>query len=144
VPRGEQTIVVNASPAHMFDVITDYPRYPEFTSGVFAASIDSIDGDVHIVTFDAKLVRRISYTLRLVHDRPRKVEWSLIRAPLLKSNNGHWILEPLPGDRTEVRYLCELGIGALIPKAVSTRMVAVSLPSMLREFKQRAESTFRS
>jgi len=143
MPTGERTIIVNAPPAHVFDVIVDYERYPEFTRDVIAARIDQTAGDERVVTFTTRVVKKLTYTVRLRHDRPHRVEWSLVEATLLKRNDGHWVLEPLSGQRTEVSYRCDLAVGTLVPKAVSTKMIAVSLPSMLRDFKARAEATYR-
>ena len=143
MPRGERTIVVNVPPEHMFDVVADYERYPEFGSGILEATVEERSGQVLVVSFAVKVVKLIEYTLRLVHDRPQRIDWTLVRGNLMKSNVGGWQFNPLSGARTEVRYSCEIGMGALVPRAVTVALVDISLPKMLSEFKTRAEALYR-
>ncbi|MBN2361728.1 MAG: SRPBCC family protein [Deltaproteobacteria bacterium] len=143
MPRGDRTIVVNVPPEHMFDVVADYERYPEFGSDILEARVEQRDDPVQIVFFAVKVVRRIEYTLRLVHDRPHRVDWTLVSGNMMRTNVGGWQFNPLSGARTEVRYFCEIGMGALVPRAVTMALVDINLPKMLGEFKARAERLYR-
>jgi len=143
VPIGDRAIVVNVPPEHVYDVVADYERYPEFGSDIVETAIEQREGAVQVVHFVVKVVRRIEYTLRLTHDRPNRIDWTLVSGNMMKTNDGGWQFNQMSGARTEVRYHCVIGMGALVPRAVTMALVDISLPKMLGEFKTRAEALYR-
>lgn len=143
MPKGQKTIIVNVPAEHMFDVVTDYARYPEFSSDVKVVTVEPAAGDVQVATFHVKVVKRISYTVRLVHERPRRVDWTLVKGTLMRSNIGFWEIESLGDARCQVTYMCQITLGALVPRAISAKLVEIAMPSMLQAFKTRAETLFR-
>jgi coenzyme Q-binding protein COQ10 len=139
MPRAEQEIVIDAPIARVFDVITDYERYPEFLPEMKNVRVESRREGISIVRFEVELIMRIAYSLRLTEERPKTVSWTLTEARMLADNNGGWELEEAGDGKTRVRYGIELKLRGAIPKSVSTRLMKETLPMTLRRFKERAE-----
>jgi coenzyme Q-binding protein COQ10 len=140
MPGAEKSIVIKASPAQCFKVISDYERYPEFLEDMRAARVIRRDGTFALVTFTLELVMRIEYTLRLFEEEPKGLRWSLDEGKLMKVNNGHWRLKDLGNGSTEATYSIELELKGLIPKSVTTKLAGTTLPKTLESFKRRIES----
>ena len=65
--RVSERTVIRANPAHCYEVLTDFQRYPEWAAEIKAVSIDERDDDGRPakVTFRAAAFgRSTSYTLR--------------------------------------------------------------------------------
>lgn len=137
--RVEQEVLIAAPIERVFQVVTDYERYPQFLPEMKDAKVLSSSGTDTIVHFELEILMRIGYTLRLTHEAPRRVTWRLEEAKMLAENNGGWELTP-EGSNTRARYFIELKLRGLIPKSVSTRLAETTLPQTLERFKRRAES----
>ncbi len=134
-----QTVVVDVPRDVLFEVIRDYERYPEFLDDMEAARVVRRDDDAVEAEFTLNVIKRISYTLRLVERAPERLEWSLVKG-MFKRNDGSWTLEELPGGRTRATYSIEITIGVFLPGTIVNRLVGKTLPATLQAFKQRAES----
>ena len=139
-----QEVVVDATIDHFYEVVTDYPRYPEFVPGIKACRVLQVGGEKH-VEYDLDLgLRRIRYVLRHVEERPRRVSWSLVSGEILKVSNGSWELTA-EGQKTRARYSVDIQISRppLVPQPLldkmSDQMTRVQLPRTLAAFKARAE-----
>ncbi len=139
-----QEVVVDAKIEDFYDVVVDYPRYPEFVPGIKACRVLEVGGEKH-VEYDLDLgLRRIHYVLRHEEERPRRVSWSLVSGEILKVSNGSWELTA-EGQKTRARYSVDIQISRppLVPQALmdkmSDQMTRVQLPRTLEAFKARAE-----
>jgi coenzyme Q-binding protein COQ10 len=139
-----QEVVIDATIDRFFDIVIDYPRYPEFVPGIKACRVLEVGGEKH-VEYDLDLgLRRIRYVLRHQEERPRRVSWSLVSGEILKVSNGSWELTA-EGERTRARYSVDIQISRppLVPQALldkmSDQMTRVQLPRTLEAFKARAE-----
>ena len=143
MPRAECDIVIAAPIERVFDVIVDYERYPEFLPDMRVSEVISRHDGVSVVRFELELVMKLSYTLRLVEDRPHRVTWSLENAKMMVENEGGWTLTQRPDGQTQARYGIEIKLRGLIPKSVTTRLVGETLPETLQRFKERVEAAPR-
>ena len=139
-----QEVVVDVTIDRFYQVVTDYPRYPEFVPGIKACRVLEVQGEKH-VEYDLDLgLRRIRYVLRHVEDPPRRVTWSLVSGEILKVSNGSWELTP-EGQKPRARYSVDIQIARppLVPQPLmdkmSDQMTRVQLPRTLEAFKARAE-----
>lgn len=139
MPQAEQEVIINAPMDRVFRIITDYENYGDFLPDMKSVTVESRHEGVAIVRFELELIMRVSYTLRLVEEPPRRLSWTLHEAKMIAENNGGWVLEP-DGDRTRARYALEVKLRGLIPKSVSTRLLGTTLPEMLNRFRTYAES----
>jgi len=140
--EASRSIEINVARDKFFDIISDYAAYPEFLTevGLRKVTVDKVEGNAKTVTQEVEVMgKRVSYTLKMVEDRPNRITWSLITGQMMSRNNGAWSLEEMGPSRTRATYSLELKLGLLVPSAITTRLAASSLPAMLEAFKKRAE-----
>jgi ribosome-associated toxin RatA of RatAB toxin-antitoxin module len=137
-------IVIACTPDRLFDVVIDYPRYPEFVPGIKACRVLPGTGDRQVeYQLDIGL-KRITYVLRHVEQRPSKVAWSLVSGDALKVSSGSWELVA-EGSGTRARYSVDIQVAKpmLFPQSlidtITDELTRVQLPRTLEAFKARAE-----
>ena len=135
---AQETIDIRTSADSFFEVIRDYEAYPEILSDMESARILKRTGQTVEAQFTLNLIKRVSYTLRLVEEAPRKLSWTLVDGPF-KSNHGSWSLEEIESGLTRATYRVEVTVGGFVPKTIVNRLVSKSLPALLAAFKSEAE-----
>lgn len=148
MPAASRSIVINVPAEHLFDTITDYESYPDFIPETLGVEVlerkKKKDGSrVSEVKFDIKVIKQVDYTLRLTEVPNESVTWELVEGRIFKSNNGGWQLESAGKGKTEATYSVDITIGLLVPQAITNMLVGSSLPKMLEQMKERAESTYK-
>jgi len=139
MPGATRTIVINAPVEKVFDVITQYERYPEFLPEVKEVRVANRQGSTLELHYKVDVVKTVRYSIRVTEERPRRMAWSFIEGEVMKDNKGSWLLEPEGEGKTRATYNVEMALGLLVPKAVVNALVDTSLPKMLEAFKRRAE-----
>jgi ribosome-associated toxin RatA of RatAB toxin-antitoxin module len=139
-------IVIDVPIERFFDLVIDYPRYPEFVPGIHGCRVKAAGAGGKEVEYELDVgVKKIRYLLRHVEERPRRVAWSLVSGDWMKVSSGSWELEDA-GGKTRARYTVDIQIAkpALVPQAIVDRvadeLTRVQLPRTLDAFKRRAES----
>jgi ribosome-associated toxin RatA of RatAB toxin-antitoxin module len=135
-----RTITINAPVEKVFDIITNYDRYPEFLPEVKKITTGKRQGNTVEVHYEVDVVKRIRYSIRVTEDRPKRMSWTFIEGEVMKDNKGSWTLEPEGEGKTRATYNVEMALGALIPKAIINTLTETQLPKMLDAFKRRAET----
>lgn len=143
MPGASQSIRIEAPLEHVFRVITDFERYPEFLPEIRGVRIDRRKKTAMEVTFSAQIFTAIEYTLRISLEAPELMHWTLLRGQVLRKNEGGWVLASGLDGSTTATYRIELGFGPLIPGVVAKTLAASTLPNTLERFKARAETTYR-
>jgi coenzyme Q-binding protein COQ10 len=143
--RAQQTVVIEAGLARVWDVVRDYERYPEFISEMRTVKVLRRTPTEQEVEFGIELellgMRKVvTYTLGMVEVPQTSIRWRLVRSGTLKADDGSWHFRTLGERRTEATYQIEVKLGPFIPGAVSRFLVEQSLPRLLGQFKRRAES----
>jgi ribosome-associated toxin RatA of RatAB toxin-antitoxin module len=136
------SIVIDADPAAVMNVIADFDSYPVWAKGVKSATVlseyeNGRAGEVEFV-LDAAPIRD-EYTLSYEWDGNAQVTWTLVKAKMLKAMEGAYILEPADG-RTEVTY--QLSVDLTIPMIglIKRKGEKVIIDTALKGLKQRVES----
>ncbi len=142
MPSAKVEVVVDVPPEKLWDVITDWERYPEFLPELKDVTIHRSGPDGYEISYEVSLIKRIRYKLRFAADAPRGLTWELVESNLLQKNSGAWTLRPEgpAGGATRATYEVDLEVGQYVPRAILTKLITVSLPRMLAQFKERAES----
>jgi coenzyme Q-binding protein COQ10 len=144
VAEVSKELVIGCTPERLFEVITDYPRYPEFVPGIKACRVLPGPGARRVEYLLDVGLKRITYVLLHEEQRPTRVAWSLVSGDSLKVSSGSWVLAP-EGSGTRARYTVDIQITKppLIPQSVidklTDEMTRVQLPRTLDAFKARAE-----
>ncbi|SMF76591.1 type II toxin-antitoxin system RatA family toxin [Pseudobacteriovorax antillogorgiicola] len=133
----EETFDIPAK--QFYNALLDYEHYPKILSEV--DSIDVLEKDEHQakIQYNIHIVKKISYTLKMTHDRPRRVAWDLHAGSLFKKNSGEWLIEDL-GDKCKVTYSVDVALKVFAPKAITSKLVSVSLPRMMNAFYEHARN----
>ena len=100
------SITIEAAPAEVMAVISDFARYPEWTGEVKEAEILATDDQgraerVRLV-LDAGAIKD-DHTLQYTWGGPGQVSWSLVKSQMLRTLDGSYTLVPVQGGKaTEV------------------------------------------
>lgn len=139
--QATRTVTINVTPEKLFDVIADYEKYPEFLPEVKKVKIDAGQGSIKEVTYTVDIKAKvINYTLKHTAERPTKLSWTMIKGEMMKGNDGTWVLKPgaQPGT-TDATYNIDLKLSSLVPGFIEKALAEQSLPSLMANFKSRAE-----
>jgi hypothetical protein len=140
--QSTQSIVIAAPPAAIMAVIGDFAAYPEWAGSVKSTEVLSTgaDGRPAQVKFmlDAGPIKD-EYVLDYIWSGDQRVDWSLVRATMQKSQQGSYVLVAR-GDSTEVTY--QLAVDLVIPMLGMLKRKAekVIMDTALKELKKRVES----
>ncbi|OJH37060.1 type II toxin-antitoxin system RatA family toxin [Cystobacter ferrugineus] len=138
---ASRSIVINAPPEKLFDVITQYEKYPEFLSEVKKIRVLERKENTVKIQYEVDVIKTIRYTILVTEERPKRMSWTFVEGEVMKDNKGSWVLEPDGQGGTKATYTVELALGPLVPKAIVNALTETSLPKMLESFKRRAEAT---
>ncbi len=142
---AEQTtssIVIDATPAEVMGVISDFPAYPEWAQGMKKVEVTSVgaDGRAEQVHFELEAAPiKDTYTLGYDWHGDSAVRWNLVEGKMLKDMQGAYELRP-SGSGTEVTY--RLAVELSIPMIGMLRRKAekVIIDTALKGLKKRVES----
>lgn len=143
-------VLVEAPPEVVWEVITDYARYPEWMPEVEEMTVLKEEGNMREVRYDllfkiSIIKRKVTYTMRMTSKKPETIEWELIDGDFDYSVGG-WQLVPTQDGKATMAYystytnLRSMGalIGGLLKQQPALEMAiqvstAVTVVQKLRE-----------
>jgi ribosome-associated toxin RatA of RatAB toxin-antitoxin module len=132
MPHAET--VVDAPPRAVWDVVTDYTKYPTFFPEFKKVEIIDTDGTAKIVEFTCDFGKTTTYTLRIEHDEAKlTTKWTYVGGDL-KDSVGGWQFQDA-GGKTKVSYEVDAKVGFFVPKMISDKLVANNIPKMFEQLK---------
>jgi ribosome-associated toxin RatA of RatAB toxin-antitoxin module len=144
--RTVSSIVVDAAPAAVLEVIADFEKYPDWTGAVKQVTVlqredDGRGSQVRFV-LDAGAIRDtyvLEYTWDFAEDGTGTLSWALVESTVLKALDGAYVLSEVAGG-TDVRY--SLAVDLRIPMLGMLRRKAEKaiIDAALNELKKRVES----
>ena len=134
------SILIDAEPASIMAVIADFDSYPEWAKGVKSCEVltEYEDGRAGEFVLDAAPIKD-EYTLTYDWDDDAQVTWSLVKAKMLKSMEGAYILDPR-GDATEVTYQLQVDLAIPMIGMLKRKGERVIIDTALKGLKRRVES----
>jgi ribosome-associated toxin RatA of RatAB toxin-antitoxin module len=143
--RTESSIVVDAPPGDVLDVIADFDASPEWTGTVREARVleEDEDGWARTVRFvlDAGALRdtyTLAYTWDFAEDGTGVVAWTLVEAGILKAMDGSYRLRA-QGPGTEVTYTLSVEVKMPMLGMLRRKAEKTIIDTALKELKKRAE-----
>jgi ribosome-associated toxin RatA of RatAB toxin-antitoxin module len=143
--RTESSIVIDASPGDVLDVIADFESYPEWAGDVKQVRVLSEEGDGWAdqveFTLDAGAIKDtyvLDYDWDVVEDGTGVVSWALISATVLKTMNGSYTLAA-EGDRTRVTYRLTVDVKIPMIGLLKRKAEKVIVDTALKGLKKRVE-----
>jgi ribosome-associated toxin RatA of RatAB toxin-antitoxin module len=143
MPSSVQNITIQTTPAEMMAVITDFASYPDFLPEMERAEVLLAEPGAWEVRFTVRVIRQLSYTLRLVQLDPLTLQWSLLEG-VFRSNDGGWSLAARSEGGTTATYRIDVQIGMFVPGNIVNSLVERGLPQTLQRFKDEAERRHQS
>ncbi|HET8600310.1 MAG TPA: SRPBCC family protein [Segeticoccus sp.] len=144
--RTESSIVIEAPPGVVLDVIADFPHYPAWAGDVKEAEVLSEDGDGWAdqvrFTLDAGAIKDtyvLDYTWLVDEQGTGTVSWSLVSAQVLKALDGAYTLSAR-GESTHVAYRLTVDVKIPMLGVLKRKAEKVIVDTALKELKKRAES----
>ena len=138
------SITIEAAPADVMGVISDFARYPDWTGEVKEAEVLATDGQgraeqVRLV-MDAGAIKDdqvLAYTWTGDHE----VSWTLVKSQMLRSLDGVYRLTPVDGGhRTEVMYQLTVDVKIPMLGMIKRKAEKVIIDRALDGLKKRVES----
>lgn len=143
--RTESSIVVDAAPGDVLDVIAAFDDYPAWTGAVREATVleEDEDGWAHTVRFvlDAGAIRdtyTLAYTWDVGEDGTGTVSWTLVEAGILKAMDGSYRLLAAGGG-TEVVYTLSVEVKIAMLGMLRRKAEKMIIDTALKELKKRVE-----
>ena len=144
---GEAQAIIEAPPARVWNMVTDYNRQDEFAPRTKEIEITKIMGNVVWVymVLDAPWpLEDAKFTLKVLHDKEElRTNWNLVEGNIQESY-GSWDLDPVPGkpNQTLAKYTLLYDDGRPIPKWIVntfTRMAVKEIMVLVRQHVQDPE-----
>ena len=132
--------VFDISAEKFYNALLDYEHYADILPEVDSIDILEKNASTARIQYNIQIVKKISYTLKMTHEKNRRVAWELEAGNLFKKNSGSWLIEDLGNDRCKVTYDLEVALKVFAPKAITNKLVAVSLPRMMNTFYEHAQN----
>jgi ribosome-associated toxin RatA of RatAB toxin-antitoxin module len=143
---AEQTsssIVIDAAPDAVMDVIADFDAYPQWAKGVTKAErvAEGPGGRAEQVFFalDVSPIKD-EYTLSYDWDGDRQVTWTLVEGKMLRALDGAYELRDLGDGSTEVTYRLALDVSIPLIGMLKRKGEKILIDTALKGLKKRVES----
>ncbi len=137
------SIVIDAAPDAIMDVIADFDAYPRWAKGVTKVEVvaEGTGGRAEQVFFalDVSPIKD-EYTLAYDWDGSRQVTWTLVEGKMLRSLDGAYELRDLGGGSTEVTYRLALDVSIPLIGMLKRKGEKILIDTALKGLKKRVES----
>ena len=143
---AEQTsssIVIDAPPAAVMDVIADFAAYPYWAKGVKQATVrvEGAGGRAQEVFFSLDVAPiKDEYTLAYTWNGDHDVTWTLAEGKMLRALDGAYLLSDRGDGSTEVTYRLALDVSIPLIGMIKRKGEKILIDTALKGLKQRVES----
>ena len=143
---AEQTsssIVIDAPPAAVMDVIADFAAYPDWAKGVKQATVraEGDGGRAQEVFFSLDVAPiKDEYTLAYTWNGDHDVIWTLAEGKMLRALDGAYVLSDRGDGSTEVTYRLALDVSIPLIGMIKRKGEKILIDTALKGLKQRVES----
>lgn len=142
--QSTQSIVVQASPEAIMEVIGDFGSYPVWAASVKSAQVSATDENGWAQTVDFELdagVIKDKYTLTYDwDDYPQSVSWRLTKGTMQKAQEGTYLLQVVGDGTTKVTYTLAVDLAIPMIGMMKRKAEKVIMDTALKELKKRVES----
>jgi ribosome-associated toxin RatA of RatAB toxin-antitoxin module len=140
--EAHEHISVAAPPARLWELATDYERYPEWARDVKHVAVLDRDDDGRGRRVEyrvAGLGKSIRYVLEYDYgDAPAAFSWHFVEGDWLRQLDGRYGFEA-EGDGTRVTYDLVVDVSAPLPGLVKRRAASMIMGTALNQLKKEAE-----
>ncbi|MEI8346001.1 MAG: SRPBCC family protein [Pseudomonadota bacterium] len=138
--KVERSEIFDIDIEKFYRAISDYKSYPKFVDGVSSIKILEESDKGATVEFTLNLIKKFTYILKLKHQEPKKVSWTLVESDLFTENKGGWTLKQTKDGKLEVTYALDVDFRGFVPNMIINKLVTNNLPGMMQAYFKRAKS----
>ncbi|MER5574697.1 SRPBCC family protein [Streptomyces massasporeus] len=137
------SITIEAAPADVMAVISDFARYPDWTGEVKEAEVLKTDAQgraeqVRLV-MDAGAIKD-DQVLGYTWTGENEVSWTLVKSQMLRSLDGTYLLKPSGAGGTEVTYVLTVDVKIPMLGMIKRKAEKVIIDRALAGLKKRVEA----
>jgi ribosome-associated toxin RatA of RatAB toxin-antitoxin module len=140
--EAHEHMSVAASPTRLWEIATDYERYPDWARDVKHVAVlerDSEGRGRRVEYRVAGLGKSIRYVLEYDYaDAPGAFSWHFVEGDWLRALDGRYGFEP-EGEGTRVTYDLLVDVSAPLPGLIKRRAASMIMGTALKELKKEAE-----
>ena len=142
--QTESSIVINAAPATIMDVIADLPAYPEWSDGINEVKVlalyeeDNRPADAHFSLVSGAI--KDDYELEYDWDGDKSVSWTLTKGDMLTAMDGVYELTDNGDGTTTVNYRLSVDVKIPMIGMIKRKAEKVIVDTALKGLKKRVES----
>lgn len=143
MPSFEKNQIIQCSTAHMFDVVLDIEKYPEFLPWVTKAHILASSHDefsAELCADFAGIQQRFQTVDRFL--RPKLIEVRLLQGPF-KFLQSLWTFDELGEHRCRVHFSIDFEFNNRMLGLVASPIFSKACQSMVHEFEKRALTLYQ-
>lgn len=138
MPTHAEKRVLPYSREQLFDLVIDVEKYPEFLPWCLGCRVRK--REEHLVVADMIIgfkVFRESFTSRVSHQRPERIDVTYTDGPF-KYLNNHWIFKDMGGGTTEIDFFVDFEFRSRILQAAIGAVFSEAVRRMIAAFETRA------
>ena len=132
MPNAAYKIQSDLEATDLMNTIIDFESYPEFVDTVEKVEIRVKGPPVWEVYFEIRVIRKLTYVLRLEQKSEHEICWSLVEGFFLK-NEGAWQLSPNE-EGTEIHYSVSTKMDTFLPTMIRKSLSNQLLPKVIDAF----------
>ena len=143
VDRLQESIVINAEPDAIMDVIADFEAYGEWQDEIKEVEVLETDDDGWATRVRFKvdaMITEANYVLDYTYEDDA-MRWTLVEADKLKSQEGSYELADQGDGTTNVTYTLELEPAIKVPAMIRKQGTKRIASAALKSLKRRVESS---
>src|SRR5262245_20493861 len=107
MPGATRSVLIQAPMAKVYQVISDYERYPAILPQCKGVRVSHRQGNQVNVHYTIEVIKTIHYALHMLEGPPKRLSWSFVEGEIMKDNKGSWLLEE-KGGATLTTYSIEM------------------------------------
>lgn len=135
------TDVYNCTPEQFFNIISDYPKYPDFLQEVKECKVLKTEGNRKLVEYTVSVMKSFKYCLWMTESAPLSIVWEFSSGDLFKTSTGSWKLKE-EGGKTRATYSVDATFNLFVPGPIAKALVSVNLPNMVSSYHKRVAELY--
>ena len=139
MPGASINVIIDTPIKAIYQVVTDFESYPEFLPETREVEVIEQNAKTAQVEFTIKIIKTIRYTLDYKLVPNKKVSWKFVEGDF-RDCTGSWSFKESKKGITEATYTVDVSFGLFVPKKITEMLVGKNLPTLMSNFKKRAES----
>ena len=155
--RGYVIALIQAPPQELFEIVSDYPRIPQWSRPLRRAAIISSSGNERVIEGETELpwpisnrnwrIRSVSSTPTIQGQSALVNSWTYIPGSgNIRDTFGYWLIMPWPENPqyTYVKYVINADPDMSVPDTILNMITRRTLPQLISNLRDRHQALYGS